>query len=136
VLGDGDGFAGDADTFTPAFHTNFLPLTTQVKSFPLATWVLPFLLQVAPAFGAAAATEITGVATTEMASVSANSLLCSFMTYCPLQVVIVVSLLAGTPSRQQFGNACRTTPTLFFRNNYLSNPYSIGVVTAAGPTKG
>jgi hypothetical protein len=44
---------------TPLFHTSFFPERMQVYSFPALVAVAFFLVQVAPAFGAAA---FTGVA--------------------------------------------------------------------------
>ena len=46
-------------TATPLFHTNFLPDTMQVYSFPALVAVAFFFVQGVPAFGAAA---LTGVA--------------------------------------------------------------------------
>ena len=60
-VGVGVGLATGAGflTATPLFHTNFLPDTMQVYSFPALVAVAFFFVQGVPAFGAAA---LTGVA--------------------------------------------------------------------------
>ena len=60
-VGVGVGVATGAGflTATPLFHTNFLPDTMQVYSFPALVAVAFFFVQGVPAFGAAA---LTGVA--------------------------------------------------------------------------
>jgi hypothetical protein len=50
AVGAGDGFATGINT--PLFHTNFLPLFTQVYVFPALTLLIPALLQELPAFTA------------------------------------------------------------------------------------
>jgi hypothetical protein len=52
-VGVGVGFAA-ATTLTPLFHTNFLPLFTQVYLMPLTVDIAPAFEQTAPAFAAAA----------------------------------------------------------------------------------
>ena len=61
ATGEGVGVATGAGflTATPLFHTNFLPDTMQVYSFPALVAVAFFFVQGVPAFGAAA---LTGVA--------------------------------------------------------------------------
>jgi hypothetical protein len=49
----GVGFAA-ATTFTPLFHTNFLPLFTQVYLMPLTVEVAAAFVQTPPAFATAA----------------------------------------------------------------------------------
>ena len=63
-VGVGVGWTGvgfGAETFTPLFHTSFLPLLMQVYFLPFAVAVVPTFLQVSPVFTAALATPVTKV---------------------------------------------------------------------------